>query len=189
MNKQMQLNLEEGWTGLEKMARECLQCGTCTASCPHADYMDFVPRQLWRMILTGNKEDIFQTKTFWLCSTCYSCTLRCPRGLPLTQAMGSLKRIAGEKEDPRQKKLSAFYNAFMQNVSKNGRVNEAEMMKDYFKLKKDLLEPFNFLPLGTKLLLRGKVHPLKGKFHPLHFFRAKGKLEYMFKKSEELEKK
>ena len=69
----------------------CMQCGTCSGSCANSFAMDLTPRQLWRLAQLGEKEEIFNSKTFYLCSACYYCTLRCPRGLPLTEAMGALK--------------------------------------------------------------------------------------------------
>ncbi|MFP4226135.1 MAG: heterodisulfide reductase, partial [Desulfobacterales bacterium] len=46
----------------------CIQCGTCTASCRNAHLMDFTPRRLWRLVLTGNTEEVFHSRTFALCS-------------------------------------------------------------------------------------------------------------------------
>ncbi len=31
----------------------CMQCGTCTASCPNGFAMDVTPRQMWRMVQFG----------------------------------------------------------------------------------------------------------------------------------------
>ena len=78
---------------VQEMVRACIQCGTCSGSCPNEFAMDYTPRQLWRMVLMDQTEKIFQSKTFVLCSACYYCTLRCPRGLPLTEAMEALKQI------------------------------------------------------------------------------------------------
>ena len=79
---------------IRDMVSACIQCGTCTGSCPNAFAMDLTPRQLWYNVLMGEKETIFQSKTFFLCSACYYCALRCPRGLPLTETMSALKQIA-----------------------------------------------------------------------------------------------
>ena len=42
---------------VKEMVRACIQCGTCTGSCPNAFAMDYTPRHLWRMVLMGLKED------------------------------------------------------------------------------------------------------------------------------------
>ncbi len=49
---------------VQEMLRACIQCGTCTGSCPNEFAMDHTPRKLWRMVLTDQAEEIFQTKTF-----------------------------------------------------------------------------------------------------------------------------
>ena len=55
---------------VQDMISTCMQCGTCTGSCPNAQSMDYTPRQLWRMVLLGQKDAIFKSKTFALCSSC-----------------------------------------------------------------------------------------------------------------------
>jgi heterodisulfide reductase subunit D len=74
--------------------RTCIQCGTCSATCPTAYAMDHTPRQLWKLIQLGLKDEVVNSRTFWLCTTCKSCTVRCPRGIDLTQTMLMLKEYA-----------------------------------------------------------------------------------------------
>ncbi len=84
---------EEITPDLEEL-RTCIQCGTCSASCPTAYAMDYTPRQLWKLILLGLKDEVVNSRTFWLCTTCKACTVRCPRGIDLTETMLMLKRYA-----------------------------------------------------------------------------------------------
>ncbi|MCS7282245.1 MAG: (Fe-S)-binding protein [Anaerolineae bacterium] len=77
----------------EKLS-SCMQCGTCSASCPTAYAMDYTPRQLWQMIRLGLVEKVLTSRTFWLCTVCKSCQVRCPRGIPLTDTMVALKEYA-----------------------------------------------------------------------------------------------
>lgn len=77
-----------------EVLRTCIQCGTCSASCPTAYAMDYTPRQLWKLIQLGLKEQVVNSRTFWLCTTCKACTVRCPRGIDLTQTMLMLKEFA-----------------------------------------------------------------------------------------------
>jgi heterodisulfide reductase subunit D len=72
----------------------CMQCGTCTSSCPTAYAMDYTPRQLWQMMRLGMEEEVLNSQTFWLCTVCKSCQVRCPRGISLTDAMIALKEYA-----------------------------------------------------------------------------------------------
>ena len=74
--------------------RTCIQCGTCSASCPTAYAMDYTPRQLWKLVQLGLKDEVVNSRTFWLCTTCKACTVRCPRGIDLTETMLMLKQYA-----------------------------------------------------------------------------------------------
>jgi len=72
----------------------CMQCGTCSASCPTAFAMDYTPRQLWQMLQLGMEEEVLNSQTFWLCTVCKSCQVRCPRGISITDTMVALKEYA-----------------------------------------------------------------------------------------------
>lgn len=72
----------------------CIQCGTCSASCPTAYAMDYTPRQLWQMVRLGLEAEVLTSRTFWLCTVCKSCQVRCPRGIRITDTMVALKEYA-----------------------------------------------------------------------------------------------
>jgi heterodisulfide reductase subunit C len=61
----------------------CYQCGTCSATCPTAHAMDYSPRTLWRLVELGQFDELLKSNTFWMCTACYSCTVRCPREIPI----------------------------------------------------------------------------------------------------------
>ena len=169
-------------TAIGNMVSTCIQCGTCTGSCPNAFAMDLTPRQLWYNVLMGEKDTIFHSKTFSLCSVCYYCTLRCPRGLPLTETMSALKQIAAKENLVPYKKSIRFYKSFMESVRRHGRVREGEFMTLYFLSMKNPFILLQFAPLGIKLMGKGKISfniPSK----------ENGALESIFRKVEELEKR
>lgn len=142
---------------LKKALSTCIQCGTCTGSCPNADEMDLVPRKLWRMVLMDKTDSILDSRTFTLCSSCYLCTLRCPRGLPLTDAMAALKAIALKRDIKKHRQSTRFYASFMESVRRHGRVREGEFMGLYFLSMKNPLLPLRFASLGIKLMGKNKV--------------------------------
>jgi len=78
--------------------RSCIQCGTCSVTCPTAYAMDYSPRQLWRMVKVGMRDEVLNSRTFWLCTTCKACQVRCPRGIDLMDTMIALKEYALGKE-------------------------------------------------------------------------------------------
>lgn len=165
---------------VQEMVQSCIQCGTCTGSCPNEFAMDITPRKMWRMVLLGLKDEVFGSKTFTLCSACYTCSLRCPRGLPLTEAMAALKQIAAREGLSKYRQSTLFYQSFLESVRRHGRVREMEFMTLYFNGLKNPVLPFRFAPLGMKLMRKGKVHPqipTKGK----------GLLNPIFRKAQELE--
>lgn len=160
--------------------RNCMQCGSCTATCASAYAMDYTPRQLWHMARLGMKDEVLSSKTLWLCSTCYSCTLRCPRGLPLTETIGTLKRMAVQEGIRGHKESRHFYRAFMETVRRYGRSNEVEIMVRYFLTTNPLLA-IDYVPLALAMLRHGKV-PLA-----LPKIAGPGKLDLLFARVEELE--
>jgi heterodisulfide reductase subunit C len=165
---------------VQELVKACIQCGTCTGSCPNAFAMDRTPRQMWRLVITGRKEAIFSSQTFSLCSACYQCTLRCPRGLALTEAIGLLKQIAARERLPLYKKSTRFYESFISSVRRHGKVREMEFMTLYFLSMKNPFLPLKFSSLGMRLMGKGKVSvqvPSRGN-RPL---------ESLFRKVEEME--
>lgn len=167
---------------LQKELSACIQCGTCTASCRNARFMEPTPRKLWRLVVMGLTDEVFKTRTFALCSTCYYCTLRCPRGLAITDAMQTLKQIAAEKDVEDYRPNARFYGSFMESVRRHGRVNEMEFMRRYFFLMKSPAMPLKFAPLGIRLLKKGKISLFADKSRPEH------PLDDLFKRVEEVEK-
>ncbi len=92
----------------EKLIRRCIQCGTCSASCPTAYAMDYTPRHLWRLVNLGLVEEVLNSRTFWLCTVCKSCQVRCPRGIDITDAMVALKEWATREGIQVPEKLEAL---------------------------------------------------------------------------------
>jgi heterodisulfide reductase subunit C len=178
-----QVSNERLLTEIEKvrdMIKTCIQCGTCTASCPNIEFMDITPRHMWRLLLTDHAQALFSSKSFIMCSSCYYCTLRCPRGLELTHAMSLLKQVASKLKLKQFRRSSLFYSAFLDSVKLHGRVKEMEFMTHYFVSMKNPVLPFAYASLGLKLLAKGKIRPefVSG---------GKGKLNALFKKVAELE--
>ncbi|UCG71171.1 MAG: 4Fe-4S dicluster domain-containing protein [Thermoplasmata archaeon] len=73
----------------------CMQCGTCTASCPVKSIdPDYNCRRIIRRALIGDKDHVLNSKFVWMCSTCYACYERCPQDVKITELMFALKNIA-----------------------------------------------------------------------------------------------
>ncbi len=79
--------------GGDKIYR-CIQCGTCTASCPSGRRTAFRTRQLIRRALLGFRENVLSDKDLWLCTTCFTCLERCPREVDPTDVILAMRNLA-----------------------------------------------------------------------------------------------
>jgi len=70
----------------------CEQCGTCSGGCPMVGEMDVTPSQLMRLAQLGVR-DVLDSKTIWVCASCYTCTVRCPRGLDVSKVAEAMRQI------------------------------------------------------------------------------------------------
>ncbi len=90
---------DEFFGGIEigEKVRSCIQCGTCTASCPVAFKSELSPREILRMLLIGESDEILRPEVVYYCSACYSCAVRCPMGIRLTELVNLLRDIMVER--------------------------------------------------------------------------------------------
>ena len=51
---------------------------------------------------------MLDSKTMWLCSICYQCHVRCPRGIPLTETIAKLKQLAIQQRIKKYRESTNF---------------------------------------------------------------------------------
>ena len=103
----------------------CLQCGACSGTCPLSIYMDFSPRRVVALVREGFREDALSSRTIWLCASCYSCAVHCPRQIHITDVMYSLKREAIQSRlFPARLPIPVLAQEFYQMVRRRGRSSE-----------------------------------------------------------------
>jgi heterodisulfide reductase subunit C len=136
--------------------KDCIQCGTCTGSCPVSFVMDHAPRKLWAMIRAGMRNEVLSSNTIWLCASCYSCTVRCPQEIRITDVMYALKQLSiKDKKFASDVTAPEFAKSFVAIINRYGRNHEPELLTRYF-LKTN---PFGMLKnamLGLKLIQHGR---------------------------------
>lgn len=71
----------------------CYQCGRCSGSCPSASAMDLLPNQAIRYLQMGNVRRVIDSKTIWICASCFMCTVRCPRGIDLARVFEAVRLL------------------------------------------------------------------------------------------------
>jgi heterodisulfide reductase subunit C len=103
----------------------CIQCGTCSGTCPLSIYMDFTPRRIIALVREGFRSDALSSQTIWLCASCYSCASHCPQDVHITDLMYSLKREAiKHRMYPNRFPIPVLAREFFSLVRRYGRNSE-----------------------------------------------------------------
>ena len=130
----------------------CMQCGICAGACPVSHEMDHTPRQLVRMIQLGLKNEVLNSNTIWICTTCFSCSVRCPRGIHPTELMETLKPLA--IAEGIKNRNAKFDIVFSDVVKKNGRASEFLLISKYSLTEPGMIKQ---APFGLSLIYKGKL--------------------------------
>ena len=149
----------------EKIARKaygeklfsCIQCGTCSGTCPVSHYMDYTPRKIIAMIREGFREEVLHCVTIWLCASCYACTVDCPREIKITDVMYALKQEAMARcVYPGGFSIPVLAREFFRGVERGGRSNELPIMLRFF-LKTNPLRMLQNAPVAWRLWRTGRL--------------------------------
>ncbi|MCP5002554.1 MAG: heterodisulfide reductase [Planctomycetes bacterium] len=147
--------------------KECYQCGKCTAGCPVAYEMDYMPNQIIRLVQIGARREALTSRAIWLCASCITCSTRCPKEVRIAELMDVLREMALEENlaNPMEKNITAFHESFLNSVKKHGRISEVWMLNEYkMKRPKTALQD---LAVAPQMVAKGKLsilpHDIKGK--------------------------
>ena len=110
----------------------CMQCGVCSASCPLKDEMDYSPRSIFTMIRAGKRDEVLRSMSIMLCTSCYSCKVRCPRSIPVVDVMHGLAHYSIKLGYSSRKDTANFGTEFWKQIYKLGRIDEKELPRKYF---------------------------------------------------------
>ncbi|MBL7075371.1 4Fe-4S dicluster domain-containing protein [candidate division KSB1 bacterium] len=147
--------------------RDCIQCGTCSATCPLSIYMDYTPRKIILMAHQGFKEEVLRSFTPWLCASCYACMVNCPREIKITEIMYILKEKAIEEGMyPKRFPIPVLAREFTRMIVKKGRNPETKLIIA-LALRTNPLNLLKMAPLGLRLMKAGRLEimtkSIKGK--------------------------
>jgi quinone-modifying oxidoreductase subunit QmoC len=134
----------------------CLQCGTCGGSCPAGADMDHTPRALFAMIAAGMRAEVLTSNTPWYCVSCYLCTVRCPKDIPITEIMYTLKRMAVREGKCHDSKAPDFSKTFIRWVEENGRSFEFGLMGMHM-IRHNRALAFELADMGIGLMAKGRM--------------------------------
>ncbi len=142
--------------------RWCVQCGTCSSSCPNVAEMDYSPRKTIALIRAGRRYAVLTSNTMWICASCYLCTVRCPRGVKITELMHALERVATRHGLTLRRTTATMHRVFINSIKKYGRIHEFGMMLKFYLStiptgKINPLVSLKMLPMALKLLSHGRM--------------------------------
>lgn len=162
--------------------RLCIQCGTCTASCPNAERMEHTPAQLISMARAEMRKEVLSSNAMWYCLSCYLCTIRCPRGIKQTDLMHALDCLAvREGLSSKRTHTPVMYRSFSDFVYSLGSLSEVGFMA-LFYLMTNPLRAVKMVPVVIALIRHGRLKIKAKRLSP----EATKQLEAILKKAETL---
>ena len=92
--------------------------------------MDAPPNQILRRLQLGNLEGALRSRSIWMCVSCQTCSTRCPKSVDCAGVMDALRQAAFARgiASPEECRTVVFQKAFLENVRRNGRLNELELI-------------------------------------------------------------
>jgi len=70
----------------------CMQCATCSATCPLSSGGQTFPRKIYRYLQLGLEDKLLAAPEPWLCYYCGECNIDCPRGAEPAETMMAVRR-------------------------------------------------------------------------------------------------
>lgn len=133
----------------------CYQCRKCAAGCPVTYETDYTPFQIIQGVIYGQGELILNSKMIWLCTTCETCTTRCPQEIDIARVMDAA-RIIAQREGIKAKYpvVPAFFQTSLQNIRWFGRLYEIGLI---MMLKLRTREFTKDMGLGIRMFLKRKL--------------------------------
>lgn len=132
----------------------CYQCLKCSVGCPTAQYMEYNPNALIRLIQYGQREKVLKSHAIWLCVSCWTCGTRCPNEVDMGVIMDTLREMAIESGFVADRNIVLLHQEFVESIRRMGRVHEATMLAFYKLKSRDFMTD---LGPGLKLFLKGKI--------------------------------
>lgn len=164
------VSLVKSFPGTEGVLR-CIQCGTCSGSCQLSEEMDYTPRRIIEMIRAGMRDEVLGSKAIWYCASCYTCTVRCPSNIKVTEIMYALKSLAIRRGYTKPRDLSpTFYSTFLDVSKAFGRMDEMQLMLR-FGLRTNLMRLVKLGPFGARLFLKGRIKVVPQRLKNMREFR------------------
>lgn len=132
----------------------CYQCKKCTSGCPVADEMDITTTQVMHAIRLGQRNMVLDSRAIWVCSSCETCTTRCPQDVDIARVMDACRILASrEGKACKVPDVPAFHKSMLENICIFGRMYELSLVG---MLKMRTLNFMQDVIMGIRMFLKGK---------------------------------
>jgi len=138
----------------------CMNCGVCAGSCPLRHQMDYPPRQIFSLIRSGKRDVVLNSNSIMLCTSCYTCVVKCPRSIPVMDVMHGLAHYAIKQGIVTRKLTASFGGEFWNQVYRLGRIDEKDLPRRVFfsqGLVEGIKSMLGFMDIGMRLMLHRRM--------------------------------
>lgn len=143
---------------------QCYQCKRCTSGCPVAEHYDLAPNQIMRAVQMNRRDQALRSRSIWLCTSCQTCTTRCPQDLDVARVLETLRIMAQEEGvRPAVPPVHMFSQAALRGIKFFGRMYELGLMGElytrmFLARSLDLHQVITAdLPMAARMLAKGKL--------------------------------
>ena len=151
----------------------CLQCRSCSSSCPFYSAMDLGPHRVIRLLQLGQFQRAMESTTIWVCVGCDTCASNCPMAIEISSVMDVLRQYALDAGVTiSMPEILNLHNEILGSIKRYGRTHKLEIMLRYKVKKRAWLEDMN---VGLKMLSKRKLHLLPSKVQ------AESEIQEMFR--------
>lgn len=91
----------------------CIQCGTCTGGCPVKFRSPLNMRRLVRQTYFTPDPSLFKRPELWACTTCSTCSLRCPAGVKNVELIMGIRNLLANQGEVPSTIRDALENTFL----------------------------------------------------------------------------
>ena len=78
---------------------KCMKCGKCSATCPSFAEMDIKPHQFVSYVINDDVETLANSKSLWICLSCFACVERCPRDVKPGMLIDAVRQTVIRQKD------------------------------------------------------------------------------------------
>jgi heterodisulfide reductase subunit C len=133
----------------------CYQCAKCSSGCPVASRGDLKPHEVVRLVQTNQQETVLASRFIWECTSCQTCTTRCPQKVDLAGIVDALREMSrGRGAVTLSTAVPVFNELFLEAVRERGRVFELGLMVRFKLRTRRFFEDADKAPM---MLRKGKL--------------------------------